>query len=276
MVSTESELTKKYTIAEVIGTGAYGEVYKATSNLTKELVAIKKVRADSIHEGIPATALREISLLKELDHPNIVKLKDLIIEKRKLYLIFELLDMDLCKYFEKFKGKIEEKHIKIIAYQILLGMKECHNKRILHRDLKPKNILLKVEKDNTNVIAKLADFGLSKAFVVPFRPYTNEVVTLWYRPPEILLGTKDYFTPVDVWSFGCILAEMVLGRPLFAGDSDIDQLHKIFNEFGTPNEEVWPGITLLFNGNKFKEYPSKGMSIFKSCDKKLIDLLSVN
>ena len=113
----------------------------------------------------------------------------------------------------------------------------CHQRRVLHRDLKPQNLLI----DKSGAI-KLADFGLARAFGIPVRVYTHEVVTLWYRAPEILLGSNKYSCPVDIWSIGCIFAEMANKRPLFQGDSEIDQLFRIFRVLRTPNEEIWPGI----------------------------------
>lgn len=130
--------------------------------------------------------------------------------------------------------------VKSYLYQLINGIAFCHSHRVLHRDLKPQNLLI----DTTGKL-KLADFGLARAFGIPVRHYTHEVVTLWYRAPEILLGARKYSTPVDIWSIGCIFAELVMKVPLFAGDSEIDQLHKIFNTLGTPNEEMWEGVTDL-------------------------------
>jgi len=123
-------------------------------------------------------------------------------------------------------------------FQLIKGIAHCHAHRVLHRDLKPQNLLI----DKKGVL-KLADFGLARAFGVPVRTYTHEVVTLWYRAPEILLGGKQYSTPVDIWSIGCIFAEMVTRVPLFPGDSEIDELFRIFRCLGTPSEEVWPGVS---------------------------------
>ena len=123
---------------------------------------------------------------------------------------------------------------------MLLGIEYCHAHRVLHRDLKPQNLLI----DKKQRI-KLCDFGLARAYGLPIKTYTHEVVTLWYRAPEILLGQKQYSTPVDIWSVGCIFAEMAQKRPLFAGDSEIDEIFKIFQLHGTPTEESWPGISKL-------------------------------
>ena len=196
-------------------------------------------------EGVPSTAIREISLLKELDHPNVVQLLDVIHADQKLYLVFEYLDMDLKKHMDDFESNNEhpglpEKLSKSYLRQLLDGIAYCHDNRVLHRDLKPQNLLI----DNKGCI-KLADFGLARAFSLPMRAYTHEVITLWYRAPEILLGGKTYDMAVDVWGLGCIFAEMLTKHPLFPGDSEIDQLFRIFRTLGTPDELIWPGVTKL-------------------------------
>merc|ERR550514_466978 len=130
--------------------------------------------------------------------------------------------------------------IKALAFQLCNGIEFCHASRILHRDIKPQNLLI----DN-RMRLKIADFGLARAFSLPVPKYTHEVVTVWYRPPEILLGSALYSVPVDLWSIGCVLAEMATGAPLFAGDSEIDTIFKIFQKLGTPTEAMWPGVSEL-------------------------------
>lgn len=233
---------ENYAKIEKIGEGTYGVVYKGRNKKTGEIVALKKIRMESEEEGVPSTTIREISLLKELDHPNIVKLTDVLMQEQKLYLVFEFLKMDLKKYMDTFRSgtMIDPELVKSYTYQIIQGIVYCHKRRILHRDLKPQNLLI-----DQNGCIKLADFGLARAFGIPVRVYTHEVVTLWYRAPEVLLGSPRYSTPVDVWSIGCIMAEMFTKRPLFHGDSEIDQLFRIFRTMGTPNEDTWPGVTSL-------------------------------
>jgi len=223
-----------------LGEGTYGKVYLAQDRVTKNFVALKKMILETEDEGIPSVAIREISLLKELsDHSNIVELKDTIYSKSKLYLIFEYLEQDLKHYMDSVPC-MDAMLVKSYLYQMLKGVSFCHSHRILHRDLKPQNLLI----DKTGRL-KLADFGLSRAFGIPLRQYTHEVVTLWYRAPEILLGQTRYSTPVDIWSAGGIFAEMVTKIPLFPGDSEIDQIFRIFRTLGTPNESIWPGVTKL-------------------------------
>jgi len=228
----------RYYKIEKIGEGTYGVVYKAKDNLTGNIIALKKIRLEAEDEGVPSTAIREISLLKELAHPNIVSLCNVVHEDNKLYLVFEYLDQDLKKYMEVCGKSMHHMLVKSYLQQLIRGIAHCHAHRVLHRDLKPQNLLI-----DRKGILKLADFGLARAFGVPVRTYTHEVVTLWYRAPEILLGGKQYSTPVDVWSIGCIFAEMVTRRPLFPGDSEIDELFRIFRYLGTPNEETWPGVS---------------------------------
>jgi len=187
----------------------------------------------------PSTAIREISILKELNHPNVVSLLDIVNYQQKLYLVFEFLDQDLKKYMDGVP-QMEPQLVKSYILQLLEGLLFCHQHRILHRDLKPQNLLI----DRKGSL-KLADFGLARAVCVPVRPYTHEVITLWYRAPEILLGATAYSTPVDIWSAGCIFAEMIAKRPLFPGDSEIDQIFRIFRTLGTPTDDIWLGCTSL-------------------------------
>mmetsp|Transcript_12080 Transcript_12080/g.21851 ORF Transcript_12080/g.21851 Transcript_12080/m.21851 type:complete len:233 (-) Transcript_12080:1514-2212(-) len=167
---------------------------------------------------------------------------DVVHSEQGLYLVFEYLDQDLKRYMDSLaaSGGLSLPQIKSYLYQLLSGIAYSHSHRVLHRDLKPQNLLV----DGHGVL-KLADFGLARAFGIPVRHYTHDVVTLWYRAPEILLGAKKYSTPVDVWSIGCIFAEMVIRQPLFPGDSEIDQLYRIFRALGTPTQETWAGVCEL-------------------------------
>ncbi|CAN1853420.1 Cell division control protein 2 homolog A, partial [Linum perenne] len=279
----------QYEKVEKIGEGTYGVVYKARDRITNETIALKKIRLEQEDEGVPSTAIREISLLKEMQHGNIVRCVlasinsirafplDVVHSEKRLYLVFEYLDLDLkkhmdsCPEFGKDPRIVKFFYLQTFLYQILRGIAYCHSHRVLHRDLKPQNLLI----DRRTNALKLADFGLARAFGIPVRTFTHEVVTLWYRAPEILLGSRHYSTPVDVWSVGCIFAEMVNQHPLFPGDSEIDELFKIFRIMGTPNEDIWPGVTSLPDfKSSFPKWPSKDLAtVVQTLDLAGIDLL---
>ncbi|NXP42608.1 CKD18 kinase, partial [Leiothrix lutea] len=193
------------------------------------------------HPAVPA-----VSLLKNLKHANIVTLHDIIHTERCLTLVFEYLDNDLKQYLENCGNLMSVHNVKIFMFQLLRGLAYCHGRKILHRDLKPQNLLI-----NERGELKLADFGLARAKSVPTKTYSNEVVTLWYRPPDVLLGSTEYSTPIDMWGVGCIHYEMVTGRPMFPGSTVKEELHLIFRLLGTPTEDTWPGIT---SNEEFKAY----------------------
>ncbi|KAM9345051.1 cyclin-dependent kinase 1 isoform 2-T2 [Symphorus nematophorus] len=205
-----------YLKIEKIGEGTYGVVYKGRHKATGQVVAMKKIRLESEEEGVPSTAVREVSLLQELKHPNVVRLLDVLMQESRLYLIFEFLSMDLKKYLDSIpSGQYME-------------------------------------------------------------PMLVKVVTLWYRAPEVLLGSPRYSTPVDVWSTGTIFAELATKKPLFHGDSEIDQLFRIFRTLGTPNNDVWPDVESLPDyKNTFPKWKSGNLSsMVKNLDKNGLDLLA--
>lgn len=224
----------------MLGEGTYGKVFKALSRKTGQFVAMKRMKLDSEEEGVPSTAIREIALLKELSHDNVVKLLDVFCSTNKLVLVFEFVEQDLKKYMRSLGRQLTPEQVKQFSFQLCSGIEFCHANRILHRDLKPQNLLI-----DSRQHLKIADFGLARAYSVPVPAYTHEVVTVWYRAPEILLGSDVYSVPVDLWSIGCVMAEMATGSPLFAGDSEIDTIFKIFQKLGTPSEEEWPGLANL-------------------------------
>ncbi|KAM6457107.1 cyclin-dependent kinase 18 isoform 1-T2 [Liasis olivaceus] len=234
-----------YVKLEKLGEGTYATVFKGRSKLTKNLVALKEIRLEH-EEGAPCTAIREVSLLKNLKHANIVTLHDIIHTKCSLTLVFEYLDSDLKQYLDNCGNLMSTYNVKIFMFQLLRGLSYCHQHKILHRDLKPQNLLI-----NGKGELKLADFGLARAKSVPTKTYSNEVVTLWYRPPDVLLGSTEYSTPIDMWGVGCIHYEMVTGRPMFPGSTVKEELNLIFRMLGTPTEESWPGIT---SNEEFKAY----------------------
>lgn len=265
-------LAKYEKIEKPLGEGTYGVVYKAKNIETGETVALKKIRLEVEDEGVPSTALREISVLKTLEHPNVVKLKDVEHSDNRLYLVFEYLDQDLKKHMDNVKTKyLKPMLVKSYVCQMLLGIDFCHKRGVMHRDLKPQNLLI-----DMNGRLKLADFGLARAFCIPVRAYTHEVITLWYRAPEILLGSRHYSTGVDIWSIGCIMAELANKRPLWPGDSEIDMLFRIFRLLGTPTEKIWPGVSALpdFKAS-FPKWPTQDLTAkCPQLDANGIDLLT--
>jgi serine/threonine protein kinase len=230
-LSSKYEKTEK----KPVGEGTYGEVFKGRCVSSHRIVAMKRIKLDHEEEGIPSTAIREIALLKELQHRNIVDLIDTHCETgrtpadKKLWLVFEFVDSDLKRYVKRV-GALDALTVKSFSHQLLDGIEFCHVHRIIHRDLKPQNLLIE---ERTRTL-KIADFGLARAFAVPIPKYTHEVVTVWYRAPEILLGSVEYSVGVDMWSCGCIIAEMATLQPLFPGDSEIDTIFRIFRKLGTP------------------------------------------
>jgi len=236
----ERQFKNQYDITEVLGEGTYGKVRKARCRQTGEFRALKQMKLGTQEDGVPSTAIREIAILKELAHENIVRLIDVFCKPGELVLVFELLDSDLKKHMKALNGRLQPGQVRDFGRQLLKGIEFCHMNRIIHRDLKPQNLLI-----DSGLRLKIADFGLARAFMLPVPQYTHEVVTVWYRPLEILLGSKLYSVPVDLWGVGCILAEMATGSPLFAGDSEIDTAFKIFQKLGTPTEAVWPGVSEL-------------------------------
>jgi cyclin-dependent kinase len=269
---------ENYKRTEILGQGAYGKVYKGQDLRTGQIVALKKALASTEEEGIPPTSLREISILKSISECEfIVKLLDIVNTKTKsgkgiLYIVFQYLDFDLKAFMVSTKGKgngLSNKISKEFCFQLLIGIKYCHKKGIMHRDLKPQNLLI----ENGSKL-KIADFGLSRNFSIPIGKFTHEVVTLWYRSPEILLGAKCYSTPIDLWSIGCILAEMLSGRPCFCGESEFEQLLGIFRILGTPDTKNWPCISEFRDWHDFpKWFPEKLEKVFPNLEPDAINIL---
>lgn len=230
-----------------IGEGTFGKVYMAKNKETNEIVALKKVLMANEKEGFPITAIREIKILKELHHSNVVQLKEIVTskdayenkDKQGIYMVFEYMDHDLTGLMlsEGKNWKPTPAQIKCYMKQLLEGLHYCHINNVLHRDIKGSNLLI-----NNKGELKLADFGLARPFTDQSGQYTNRVITLWYRPPELLLGAVQYGPAIDMWSAGCILTELLAGKPIFPGKNEVDQLELIFKLCGTPNEQNWPDV----------------------------------
>ncbi|GMR48233.1 hypothetical protein PMAYCL1PPCAC_18428, partial [Pristionchus mayeri] len=218
-----------YEKLEKLGEGTYATVFRGRSLLTMKYVALKEIRLEQ-EEGAPCTAIREVSLLRNLRHANVVTLHDIIHTDRILTLVFEYVDRDLKQYMDGIRGHLSLYNVRLFLVQLLRGLTYCHQRRVLHRDLKPQNLLITARGE-----LKLADFGLARSKSVPTKTYSNEVVTLWYRPPDVLLGSTDYSTHIDMWGVGCILYEMSAGRALFPGSTPEEQLGLIFRTLGSPD-----------------------------------------
>ncbi|CAG9864302.1 unnamed protein product [Phyllotreta striolata] len=247
------DLTKKYEKVAKIGQGTFGEVFKARDKMNpKKFVAMKKVLMDNEKEGFPITALREIRILQLLKHENVVNLIEICRTKASqdnkyrstFYLVFDFCEHDLAGLLSNVNVTFNLGEIKKVVQQLLNGLYYIHSNKILHRDMKAANVLI----TKTGVL-KLADFGLARAFSsnkngMPNR-FTNRVVTLWYRPPELLLGERNYGPPVDLWGAGCIMAEMWTRSPIMQGSSEQQQLTLISQLCGSITPQVWPGVENL-------------------------------
>lgn len=225
-----------------VGEGTYGKVYKSRNVDTGDMAALKRLRMESERDGMPITAIREIKLLQSLRHRNIVSLREMMIEEGNIYMTFEYMDHDLAGILAHPQLRLNDSQIKFLLQQMLDGLAYIHHKGILHRDIKGSNILL----DRRGNL-KLADFGLARTIDLsnPKAHYTNRVITLWYRPPELLLGATIYSTAIDVWGIGCLLVEMYTRAAIFAGQDEISQIQTIYDIMGTPTSETWPDIHQL-------------------------------
>ncbi|XP_072321900.1 cyclin-dependent kinase 10-like [Eucyclogobius newberryi] len=225
-----------------IGEGTYGIVYRARDSASGEIVALKKVRMDKEKDGIPISSLREITVLLRLRHQNIVELQEVVVgsQLQSLFLVMGYCEQDLASLLENMQSPFSEAQVKCIVLQLLRGLQYLHHNFIIHRDLKVSNLLMT---DKGQV--KIADFGLARTYGLPQQPMTPRVVTLWYRAPELLLGSTSQSTALDMWAVGCILAELLLHKPLLPGVSEIQQLDLIVQLLGSPNDSIWPGFSRL-------------------------------
>ncbi|KAH8805883.1 hypothetical protein F5884DRAFT_680075 [Xylogone sp. PMI_703] len=223
----------------VVGSGTYGKVFKAIHVYTKKLVALKKIRMEGERDGFPVTAVREIKLLQSLKHSNIVNLQEVMVEKNDCFMVFEYLSHDLTGLLNHPSFKLEASHKKHLARQLFEGLAYLHRRGVLHRDIKAANILVSNEGQ-----LKIADFGLARFYSKHKQlDYTNRVITIWYRSPELLLGETQYGPAVDIWSAACVLVEIFTRHAIFPGDGgEISQLEKIYAILGTPNKVDWPGL----------------------------------
>ncbi|XP_025081014.1 cyclin-dependent kinase 11B-like isoform X2 [Pomacea canaliculata] len=234
--------------------GTFGVVYRARDKKTGEIVALKRLKMEKEKEGFPITSLREINTLLKAQHTNIVTVREIVVGSNmdKIYIVMDYVEHDLKSLMETLKSPFLVGEVKTLMKQLLRAVAHLHDNWILHRDLKTSNLLL-----SHKGILKVGDFGLAREYGSPLKHYTPIVVTLWYRAPELLLGTKEYSCPIDLWSVGCIFAEFLTLKALWPGKSEIDQLNRIFKDLGTPNEKIWTSCMELPGMKKctFTNYP---------------------
>lgn len=253
-----------YEKLECIGAGTYGQVYMAKDKATGKVVAIKKIRSLNEVQGLPVTTIREIKVLKCLNHPNIVDMKEVVVSSEhddddaeftekdepldychgSIYLVLEYLEHDLTGLIDR-QHFFDDTEIKCVMKQLLDVIKYMHSIDIIHRDIKCSNLLM-----TRDHLLKVADFGLARSLRGD-QLFTNKVVTLWYRPPELLLGATSYDASIDMWSIGCVFAELYIGRPIFQGKTELEQITKIFDICGTPTTESWPDYKFLTHSSTF-------------------------
>ncbi|XP_050294076.1 cyclin-dependent kinase-like 4 isoform X2 [Anthonomus grandis grandis] len=238
---TSSKVMERYEKISKIGEGSYGVVYKCKNRDTGEIVAIKKFTESEEDPLIRKIALREIRLLKNLKHPNLVNLLEVFRRKRRLHLVLEYCEKTVLNELEKYPRGVPELVTKQIVWQTIQGVSYCHQHGCIHRDIKPENILL-----TSNGVVKLCDFGFAR-MLNPGENYTDYVATRWYRSPELLVGDTQYGTPVDIWAIGCVMAELIKGEALWPGKSDVDQLYLIRCTVG----DLLPRHMQAFKSNDF-------------------------
>ncbi|KZS94600.1 CMGC/CDK/CDK7 protein kinase [Sistotremastrum niveocremeum HHB9708] len=263
-VKANEEREKKWAKIAKVGEGTYAVVYKAKEITTGRQVAIKKIKIGQFKDGLDMSAIREVTYLRELHHPNVIELLDVFSHKTNLNLVLEFLDADLELLIKDRSNVFLPADIKSWMAMTLRGLEFCHRNWILHRDLKPNNLLIASDGQ-----LKLADFGLARDFSDPGARMTCQIITRWYRPAELLFGCRYYSSAVDIWSVGCIFAELMLRTPYLPGESDMDQVKTIFRAIGTPTEEEWPGHTKLpdyFAAGQFPRQPFRDLFTAASAD----------
>ncbi|KAM0752429.1 Pkinase-domain-containing protein [Meredithblackwellia eburnea MCA 4105] len=263
-------IQKKYSKDKKVGEGTYAVVYLGREITTGRKIAIKKIKVGQFKDGLDMSAIREVKFLRELSHPNIISLLDVFSNKSNLNLVLEFLDTDLEAVIKDQSLTFQSANIKSWMLMMIKGLEFCHRNWILHRDMKPNNLL--IAPDGT---LKLADFGLAREFADSGARMTCQVVTRWYRPPELLFGARSYSTGVDMWATGCIFAELMLRVPFMAGESDFEQLNTIFRALGTPSENDWPDHKKLPEYVEFKKMPKQDLrGLFVAAPAEGIDLLN--
>ncbi|GAA99786.1 uncharacterized protein L969DRAFT_95699 [Mixia osmundae IAM 14324] len=265
-----ARIMSMYTKDKRVGEGTYATVFEGRQLSTGRRIAIKKIKAGQFKDGLDMSALREVKYLRELRHPNVIELLDVFSSKANLNLVLEYLNADLEMIIKDRSLVFQSGDIKSWMLMTMKGLEFCHRNFVLHRDMKPNNLLISSEG-----VLKIADFGLARDYAEPGRPMTSQVVTRWYRAPELLFGSKAYGDAVDNWAAGCIFAELMLRTPYLPGDNDFDQLSKIFHALGTPTEDDWPGVKLLADFVPFNPLKKSSLAdLFTAASGEAIDLLT--
>ena len=259
---------EKYQKLQSIGEGTYSNVYYGKISETGEEIAIKKIKLAAFSSGIEISALREIKHLQKIQHPNIIKLIDVFMWKANLNLVLEYLVFNLEDIIKNRSVVFTAADIKSWMLMLIRGLDACHKNWILHRDLKPNNLLI-----DSNGNLKIADFGLARDYGTSSK-MTSQVVTRWYRAPELLFGARHYSVGVDIWAVGCIFAELMLRTPYLPGESDIGQLQTIYKALGSPKESDWPGMSSLPDYLQPSSFPKPPLKdLFKAASSSALDLL---
>jgi cyclin-dependent kinase 7 len=260
----------RYERGAILGEGTFGIVHAAVQKSTQRRVAIKQFKRGKFKDGVEFTALREVKLQAELKHPNVVELLDVFVHNDTMNVVFEILPNNLDNVIKDKSIVLTQADIKAYMKMLLEGLAYCHDHYVLHRDLKPENLLIGPDGQ-----VKIGDFGLARIYGSPNRNMTSMVCTIWYRPPELLFGAREYSGSVDMWGVGCIFAELMLRMPYLTGMNEIDQLGKIFHALGTPTEDAWPGMASLPNYIEFTANTAPPLSaIFSAASEDALDLLA--
>ncbi|XP_016770068.1 cyclin-dependent kinase 20 isoform X2 [Apis mellifera] len=263
----------RYIITGKIGKGAQGIVLKAHDLETEKNVALKKLFLKNIDNGISTSIIREIKILQQLKHLNIIELLDAFPAGLDFIMVFEYMPTGLWEIIKDNDILLTPVQIKIYIKMILEGIAYIHEKNIIHRDLKPANLLI-----NEKGILKIADFGLGRLLWKNVtKPYSHQIATRWYRAPELLYGARYYTSAIDMWSIGCIFGELLNKSPLFPGETDIEQLAIVLKYLGSPTSETWPDLSILPDYNKITFPYHKGITwekIIEDSEPEAIDLIS--
>ncbi|KAJ2861468.1 hypothetical protein GGH94_004880 [Coemansia aciculifera] len=237
-----------------IDEGTYGIVYRARDRATGDIVALKHLKLDQERNGFPITALREIHTLLLAKHTNIINVREIAVGRslNSIYMVMDYMEHDLRTLMESMRARFQPSEVKSLLLQLCRAVAHLHANWIVHRDLKTSNLLM------ADGSLRVADFGLARKYGSPLGHMTGLVVTLWYRAPELLFGAKEYSAAVDMWSVGCIFAELLIHKPFLQGRGEIDQISKIFAAVGTPTQESWPGFDRLPSARMFKFSPRLG------------------